>query len=60
MWPWFGLVTVWGWNGSSGSSLGFSVLQCSLTEKDASGFGSYTELSELFLTLTEFRGGRTQ
>ena len=50
--PWFGSVTVWGWNGSSGSGFrfrrflckeGFPVFQYSLTGKDCSGsgFGSW-------------------
>ena len=48
----FGSVTVWGWNGSSGSGFrfwrflckkGFSVFQYSLTGKNGSGsgFGSW-------------------
>ena len=46
----FGSVTVWRWNGSSGSGFrfrrflckkGFSVFQYSLTGKDGSGFGSW-------------------
>ena len=50
--PRFGSVTVWGWNGSSGSGFrfrrflckkGFSVFQYCLTGKDGSGpgFGSW-------------------
>ena len=48
--PRFGSVTVWGWNGSSGSDFrfrrflfrkGFSVFQHSLAGKDGSGFGSW-------------------
>ena len=47
----FGSVTVWGWNGSSGSGFrfrrflckkkGFSVFQYSFTGKDGSGSGSW-------------------
>ena len=48
-WPRFGSVTVWGWNGSTGSGFrfrrflckkGFSVFQYSLTGEDGSGSGS--------------------
>ena len=65
----FGSVTVWRWNGSSGSGfrfrrflckMGFSVFQHSLTGKDGSGsgFGSWKTVSGKFRFRFRFREKR--